>query len=388
MDAILALRLLAELHRAFNRPLNVAYIDVKAAFDSVDRSALWKALQGCGMPPFLLHLIRDLHTGTTGRVRMQNGSSDPFGTSSGVRQGCILAPALFCCAIDWLMRQCSDKFGVHVCNTRVTDIDYADDGVLFAPDPDNWSDILCSYETAASSMGLHINWLKTKLQNIGSGPDPDPVSMGAQTVDPVTQFTYLGSDIDSDGYSTPEMHRRLGIANSVMGQLDGIWRQQKLSLHTKLRIYSSLVLSVLLYGSETWTLRKTDSARLQAFHMTSQRRILGIKWQDHVTNSTIKTRTGLMDLPLMVADRRHSLFGHVCRLPSDTPAHQALKLCIDVSTGVRPAADWKRPPGRPRRTWLQQLEEDHGQKVDVLRIRANDRPGWKSLRPSAGLAQQ
>ena len=69
MDAILALRLLAELHRNFNRQLDVAYIDIKSAFDSVDRIALWKALRGSGMPPFLLQLIRDLHTGTTARVR-------------------------------------------------------------------------------------------------------------------------------------------------------------------------------------------------------------------------------------------------------------------------------------------------------------------------------
>ena len=68
MDAILALRLLAELHRNFNRQLDVAYIDIKSAFDSVDRVALWKALQGSGMPPFLPQLICDLHTGTTARV--------------------------------------------------------------------------------------------------------------------------------------------------------------------------------------------------------------------------------------------------------------------------------------------------------------------------------
>ena len=54
MDAILALRLLAELHRNFNRQLDVAYIDIKSAFDSVDRVALWKAIRGSGMPPFLL----------------------------------------------------------------------------------------------------------------------------------------------------------------------------------------------------------------------------------------------------------------------------------------------------------------------------------------------
>jgi len=64
MDAILALRL-AELHQNFNRQLHVSYIDIKSAFDSVDRVALCNALRGCGMPPFLLQLILDLHTGTT-----------------------------------------------------------------------------------------------------------------------------------------------------------------------------------------------------------------------------------------------------------------------------------------------------------------------------------
>ena len=88
MDAILALRLLAELHRNFNIQLDVAtvaYIDIKSAFDSVDRVALWKALRGSGMPPFLLQLIRDLHTGTTARVRTPQGMSDVFYTTSGVR---------------------------------------------------------------------------------------------------------------------------------------------------------------------------------------------------------------------------------------------------------------------------------------------------------------
>jgi len=76
MDAILTLRLLAELHRNFNRQIHVAYIDIKSAFDSVDRVALWKALRGSGILPFLFQLLRDLHTGTTARVRTPQGMSD------------------------------------------------------------------------------------------------------------------------------------------------------------------------------------------------------------------------------------------------------------------------------------------------------------------------
>jgi len=61
-----------------------------------------------------------------------------------------------------------------------------------------------------------------------------------------------------------------------MAQLDNVWHQQRLSLSTKLRMYTSLVQSVVLYGSETWTMRKVDSDRIQSFHMQALRRTLGI----------------------------------------------------------------------------------------------------------------
>jgi len=70
-----------------------------------DRQALWKALRGIGMPQVLLKLIEDLHTGTTSRVHLGGLMSDSFSTSFGVRQGCILAPALFCRATDWIMER-------------------------------------------------------------------------------------------------------------------------------------------------------------------------------------------------------------------------------------------------------------------------------------------
>jgi len=100
----------------------------------------------------------------------------------------------------------------------------------------------------------------------------------ANQAETVSKFTYLGFDINSEVYSYPEIHRRLqGITGSMMAQLDNVWRQQRLSLSTKLRIYTSLVQSVVLYGSETWTMLKVDSDRIQSFHMQALRRILGIR---------------------------------------------------------------------------------------------------------------
>jgi hypothetical protein len=285
------------------------------------------------------------------------------------------------------MRECGSHIKLDVGNQSFSDIDYADDGALLNNTPLEWQKILIEYEEAANTMGLHTNWSKTKIQNIGAGSTPDPVLMGNQTVEPVTKFTYLGSVIDSEGYSLPEIHRRLGLANSVMGQLDIVWRQKNLSLKTKLKIYMSVVLPVLIYGSETWTLRKVDSARVQAFHMTCQRRILGVKWQQHITNADIQSRTHLPDLTLIIADRRHSLFGHVCRMSQLTPAKKILDLCISADSGSLPGVDWKRPRGRPRQTWLAQIKEKLGCEPSEAQQRAMGRSVWRTLRPSAGRAQ-
>jgi len=65
-----------------------------------------------------------------------------------------------------------------------------------------------------------------------------------------------------------------------------------------------------------------------------------------------------------------------------------LSYSIEAHTGTPPAADWKRPPGRPRRNWLQQVEEDVGLSVGAAWIAGQDRSMWRTLRPSAGQAQQ
>ena len=128
-----ALRLLAEIHREFGRPLDVIYIDLKAAFDLVDRATLWKSLEGIGAPAVIMDLIRDLHTHTTSRVRVGDDEFSPvISTTSGVRQGCVLAPDLFCRTIYWPMSRVKPGGNLGICVGQNTfdDLDYADDGTL------------------------------------------------------------------------------------------------------------------------------------------------------------------------------------------------------------------------------------------------------------------
>ena len=125
--------------------------------------------------------------------------------------------------------------------------------------------------------------------------------------------------------------RRIGLAAANMNNLACIWNQVRLSLATKLRLHMILIVPILLYASETWTVNKADLDRLQAFHMRCQRRILGVRWFDKIKNVTISSRTGLPPIGDMLHDRRHSLFGHVVRMDPLYPANLALKLCWDIS---------------------------------------------------------
>ena len=112
-----------------------------------------------------------------------------------------------------------------------------------------------------------------------------------------------------------------------------------------------------------------------------------------VQNTIIAERTGLDSLLSSIRRRRLAIFGHVGRLPEATPAHVALKLAVDVRSGRMLDDDgngtqWRRPSGRPRYTWVQQLEADTELTADDLWNSASDRDAWRALRPIAGQADQ
>jgi len=163
-DAILTLRLLSELHWEFDRPLHVAYVDLKSAFDSVDRQALWKAFRGINMPQVLLKLTEDLHTGKTSQVSLGGLMSDSFSTSSGVHQGCILAPAIFCRATDWTMERTAREAGAHVGNNLYSDLDYADDVMLMAERTETLRSAIAKFYQTAEDLGLTYRGRKLKYR--------------------------------------------------------------------------------------------------------------------------------------------------------------------------------------------------------------------------------
>ena len=99
--------------------------------------------------------------------------------------------------------------------------------------------LLQRFDEEAGHLGLHVSLEKTTIQNVGHGAALSALSVGANTVDSVSEFIQLDSKIFTDGYSTPDVMRRMALASSVMNQLGRVWRQRNPSLNTKLRLYET-----------------------------------------------------------------------------------------------------------------------------------------------------
>jgi len=151
-----------------------------------------------------------------------------------------------------------------------------------------------------------------------------------------------------------------------MSSLSRIWKDKRLTIATKVRLYQALVMSVLLYAAETWTLLAADLTTLEAFHMRCQRQISGIRWIDHISNATVSSHTGLASVGEQIASRRIAIFGHIARLSEEVPAHQALRAHVDLSLDRLPVRDWKRRPGRPNNRWVDQVRNDTGNMPSTL----------------------
>jgi len=115
----------------------------------------------------------------------------------------------------------------------------------------------------------------------------DRIQVAGETIENVEKFEYLGSLLTWDNNCSEEIKRRIGKATGVLASMKHIWNSKKLRIDNKLKVLTTCVFSVLLYASETWTLKETDIKKLLAFEMKCYRRILRISWKDMMRNEDI-----------------------------------------------------------------------------------------------------
>jgi hypothetical protein len=212
MDRIVVLTTLMQTRHEYQQPLWIAYVDLRAAFDSVDRETLWLLLRSLGLPPKIVDPMKELYTDTISCVRVDGAESDWFPIKSGVRQGCTIAPNLFLAPMDWLLQRTIHKgfLGATLRDQSFTDLDYADEVALLA---EMLEVLLLSMEimqSEAQVFGLEINWAKTKIQALDNTPASIPlVQVSGTDVKVVDSFTYLGCNLHNSGSSEVEAIRRI-----------------------------------------------------------------------------------------------------------------------------------------------------------------------------------
>ena len=310
MDMIFTARQVQEKCREQHQDLLMVFIDLTKAFDSVDRAGLWQVLLKIGCPQKFVNIIRSLHEGMMGQVIDGGEISAAFSITNGTKQGCVLAPLLFCIFFAMMLlvafRDCEVGVPVrfrtdgNVFNLRrlqartktfaamIRDLLYADDCALLAHSEADAQHLFDRFYTAASRFGLTVSLKKTEVMlqphNRSSFISPS-ITAGDVKLPVVDKFCYLGCILTSDAKADEDINSRIAKASAAFGRLrNRLWDEHGIRLDTKISMYVAVVLTILLYGCETWTLYRHNIRELDQFHMRCLRRIAHIHWKDKVPN--------------------------------------------------------------------------------------------------------
>ena len=136
--------------------------------------------------------------------------------------------------------------------------------------------------------------------------------IGGETVETVSDFIFLGSKITADGDCSHEIKRRLLLGRKVMTNLDSILKSRDITLPTEVRLVKAMVFPVVMYGCESWTVKKAEPRRTDAFELWCWRRLLRVPWTARRSNQSIlKEITSGISLEGMMLKLKPQYFGHL-----------------------------------------------------------------------------
>ena len=215
------------------------------------------------------------------------------------------------------------------------------------------------------------NIAKTKIIKINTRAD-EPITLDETSIEEVNGFVYLWSKITTDGYSEVDVQSRISKATGAYAALRNIWRSSKISNHTKVRIFKSNVLWVLLYGAESWKVTTAITTRLDVFQTRCLRRILLIFFPNTISNKELYKRTNTTTLSQETKRRRWTWIGHVCRIhPTAIPM-----------VGLRWTPTGNRKRSRSTEIWRRSVEREMKEKEwtwGQVQHWSQDRLAWKSM---------
>lgn len=363
-------RQLIEKAREFNIKMYLCFVDYSKAFDLVKWPKMWQILKEMGVPDHLVLLIRHLYEHNYGLIKINDVASNRFQAMKGVRQGCILSPLLFNIYTEYIMRDILDNWqgGISVGGRKVNNLRYADDTLIITSSVEEMEFIMHRLQETSADFGLKLNPNKTTIMIVDRQNNNQPHIKTIAGFKVVNKYLYLGSLIENSGACEGEIRRRIALARTAVTKLTKIWKDTAITKNTKLRLLNSLVFPIATYGAETWTLKKSDIRRIDAFEMWAYRRLLRISWTAHRTNESVLQELNIrLNLSKKINRSFLTYIGHIARRTD------SLHLLI-----VEGKVEGKRPRGRSPKRWVDQTKDLIGQSLHQTVNMAQNRMEWQN----------
>ena len=157
----------------------------------------------------------------------------------------------------------------------------ADDTTLMAESEEELKSLLMKVKEDSEKVGLKLNIQKTKIMASG------PITSWEEDGETVADFIFLGSKITADGDCSLEIKRCLLLERKVMTNLDNILKSRDITLPTKVCLVKAMVFPLVMYGCESWTVKKAEHQRIDAFELWCWRRLLRVPWTARRSNQSI-----------------------------------------------------------------------------------------------------
>ena len=239
-----------------------------------------------GIPDHLTCFLRNFYAGKEATVRAKHETTDWFQIGKGVRQGCILSPCLFNLYpeyIIWNAELDESQAGIKIVGRNTNNLRYADNTTLMAESEEELKSLLMKVKEDSEKVVLKLNIQKTKI--IASSPIT--LCIDGETMETVTNFIFLGSKITADSDFSHEIKRYLLLGRKAMTNLDSILKNRDITLSTKVCLVKSMIFPIIMYQCESWTIKKAEHWRTDAFELQCWRKFLRVAWTARRSNQSI-----------------------------------------------------------------------------------------------------
>ena len=206
-----------------------------------------------GIPDHLTCLLRNLYVGQEATVRTGHGTTDWFQIQKGICQGCILSSCLFTLYAEYIIQNArldEAQAGIKIARRSINNLKYADDTTLMAESEEKLKSLLMKVKEESENIGLKLNFRKTEI--MASGPITSWKTDG-EIIETVRDFTFWCFKITTDADCSHEIKRCLLLGRKAMTK-----KSRDVILVTKVHLVKAMVYPVVMYGCESWTIKKAE----------------------------------------------------------------------------------------------------------------------------------